>query len=74
MRWRGFFKALGSLTATFSSAETFSSDRRSGAHCDQHRQKNSPMTQYSHHTAPTQFVEAKGIRFAYAKRLGITCT
>jgi pimeloyl-ACP methyl ester carboxylesterase len=25
------------------------------------------MTQYSHHTAPTQFVEAAGIRFAYRR-------
>jgi hypothetical protein len=25
------------------------------------------MTQYSHRTAPTQFVEANGIRFAYRR-------
>ena len=25
------------------------------------------MTQYSHQTAPTQFVEADGIRFAYRR-------
>jgi pimeloyl-ACP methyl ester carboxylesterase len=29
------------------------------------------MTQHTHHTAPTQFVEAKGIRFAY-RRFGRT--
>jgi len=29
------------------------------------------MTQYSHQTAPTQFVEADGIRFAY-RRFGKT--
>jgi hypothetical protein len=25
------------------------------------------MTTYTHHTAPTQFVEANGIRFAYRR-------
>jgi hypothetical protein len=25
------------------------------------------MTQYSHQTAPTQFIEANGIRFAYRR-------
>jgi pimeloyl-ACP methyl ester carboxylesterase len=30
------------------------------------------MTQHNHHTAPTQFVEAIGIRFAY-RRFGNTC-
>jgi hypothetical protein len=29
------------------------------------------MTQHNHQTAPTQFVEAKGIRFAY-RRFGKT--
>ena len=29
------------------------------------------MSQHSHQTAPTQFVEAKGIRFAY-RRFGKT--
>jgi hypothetical protein len=32
-----------------------------------HRQRNSPMTQDSHQTAPTQFAEANGIRFAYRR-------
>src|ERR1700738_3300412 len=32
-----------------------------------HRQRNSPMTQDSQQTAPTQFAEANGIRFAYRR-------
>src|ERR1700732_1637557 len=31
--------------------------------------RSSPMTNYTHQTAPTQYVEDKGIRFAY-RRLG----
>src|SRR6266478_3250479 len=34
---------------------------------ERHRGKEISMTQHSHQTAPTQFVEANGIRFAYRR-------
>jgi pimeloyl-ACP methyl ester carboxylesterase len=37
------------------------------ARLERHREREISMTQYSHHTAPTQFVEAAGIRFAYRR-------
>jgi hypothetical protein len=44
-------------------------DRRSAAHLGLSRQsqKEISMTQHSHQTAPTQFVEANAIRFAYRR-------
>jgi pimeloyl-ACP methyl ester carboxylesterase len=37
------------------------------ARLERHRQKEISVTQYSHHSAPTQFVEAAGIRFAFRR-------
>jgi pimeloyl-ACP methyl ester carboxylesterase len=37
------------------------------ARLERHRQKEISVTQYNHHSAPTQFVEAAGIRFAYRR-------
>jgi predicted dehydrogenase len=34
---------------------------------ERHRKREISMTQHRHHTAPTQFVDAAGVRFAYRR-------
>src|ERR1700733_6278893 len=40
---------------------------RAAGQLEADRQRKTPMTQHNHQTAPTQFLEANGIRFAYRR-------
>src|SRR5580704_4023029 len=67
-RWRHDRQLIGSARdrSAFRHAETSLAFTRS-SHCVERHPIGCPMIQYTHQTAPTQQVEAGGIRFAYRR-------